>query len=160
MPVTDCADCPRHSGLEADIKKVCLLIEERKELMNVRLNQIEQNVTLAKQEMDRRLEGMNGLEARTSLRTAEAESRVREQTALAERKLAEQAAHFMTRGEVDSKVELLKTAILADVKILSGKIDTLVNTSGITIGARKWTDHILTVLIAASVMLLLKLLHV
>jgi hypothetical protein len=158
--MTDCVVCGLHSGIEKDITKLSLLLEERKELMNVRLNQIQQNVTLAKQEMDRRLEGMNGLEARTTARTAEAEGRVREQTAVAERKLAEQAAHFITRKEVDTKVELVQAAIAADVKVLSGKIDTLVSTSGFSTGARRWSDHILTVLIAAGVMLLFKFLRV
>jgi hypothetical protein len=157
--MTEFHTCPLHSGLEAEQKKLCMLIEERKELMNVRMNQLEDNVKLAKQEMDRRLEGMNGLEARTSARTAEAEGRVRDQTTLAERKLAEQAAHSITRTEVDSKFELMRIAIAAEIKVLDGKIDTLVNSTSVVAGSRKITDWLIMAIIAGAITILSKLIH-
>jgi hypothetical protein len=157
--MTDCDTCSRHSGLEADIKRVSMLIEERKELMNVRMNQLEANVKLAKEEMDRRLEGMNGLEARTTARTSEAEGRVRDQTAAAERKLAEQAAHFITRTEVDSKHELMRVAIAAELKVLDGKLDTLVESNNLIAGSRKVTDWLIMALIAGAITVLSKLIH-
>ena len=157
--MTDCDDCSRHSGLVSDYHKLCMLVDERKELMNVRMNQLEANVKLAKEEMDRRLEGMNGLEARTTARTSEAEGRVRDQTAAAERKLAEQAAHFITRNEVDNKFELMKTAIEAEMKVLAGKLDTLVSSSSLVAGSRKVTDLLIMALIAGAITLLSKLIH-
>jgi hypothetical protein len=134
-------------------------MDERKELMNVRMNQLEANVKLAKEEMDRRLEGMNGLEARTTARTSEAEGRVRDQTAAAERKLAEQAAHFITRNEVDNKVELMKTAIESEIKVLAGKLDTLASSSSLVAGSRKVTDLLIMALIAGAITVLSKLIH-
>jgi hypothetical protein len=136
-----------------------MLMDERKELMNVRMNQLEANIKLAKEEMDRRLEGMNGLEARTTARTSEAEGRVRDQTAAAEPKLAEQAQHFITRNEVDNKVELMRTAIEAEMKVLAGKLDTLVSSSSLVAGSRKVTDLLIMALIAGAITVLSKLIH-
>jgi hypothetical protein len=157
--MADCATCPHHSGLEADIKKVCALLEERKELTNVRINQIREEVVLARTDMERRLEGMNGLEARTTARTTEAENRVREQTASAEKKLAEQAGHFITRGETDTKMTLMQTAINAEIKVLSKEIDTMKGTSNVSAGSRKVTDWFVMALISGAIVALAKLIH-
>jgi hypothetical protein len=92
--MADCATCPHHSGLEADIKKVCALLEERKELMNVRINQVEKDVVLAKQEMDRRLEEMNQFRAQ----------------------LTTQAGTFATRGELKGEAEKLDLKLVPLVK--------------------------------------------
>ena len=155
----DCATCPKQEWIEAELKKLCMLADERKELMNVRINQVEHDVVLAKREMDRRLEGMNGLEARTTARTAEAENRVREQTALAEKKLAEQAGHFITRGETDTKMTLMQTAINAEIKVLSKELDTMKGTSNVSAGSRKVTDWFVMALISGAIVLLVNLIR-
>ena len=77
--------CPHHSGVEAELKKLCMLMEERKELVNVQIRQVEHSVVLAKVEMDRRLESMN--EFRTQL--------------------TNQANLFATRAELRSEAEKL-----------------------------------------------------
>ena len=88
------ADCPHHSGIEAELRKLCLLIEERKELMNVRINQVEKDVVLAKQEMDRRLEEMNQFRAQ----------------------LTTQAGTFATRGELKGEAEKLDLKLVPLVR--------------------------------------------
>jgi hypothetical protein len=134
-------------------------MEERKELTNVRINQIREEVVLARTDMERRLEGMNGLEARTTARTTEAENRVREQTASAEKKLAEQAGHFITRGETDTKMTLMQTAINAEIKVLSKEIDTMKGASDVSSGSRKVTDWLVMALISGAIVALAKLIH-
>ena len=92
--MTDCATCTHHSGIEAELRKLCLLMEERKELVNVQLRQIEQGVMLAKEEMDRRLEEMNQFRAQ----------------------LTSQAGTFATRVELKSEAEKLDLKLVPLVR--------------------------------------------
>ena len=46
--MADCATCPHHSGIEADLKKICLLLDEREKSVNFRFDMMEKDVILAK----------------------------------------------------------------------------------------------------------------
>ena len=54
-----CAKCPRHSGIEKEIEKACVKIEERSKLVDTQIRSIEKAIERAKSSMDQRLEGMN-----------------------------------------------------------------------------------------------------
>jgi hypothetical protein len=92
--MTDCGTCPHHSGIEAELRKLCLLMEERKELLNVQLRQIDHSVTLAKQDMERRLEEMNQFRAQ----------------------LTTQAGTFATRNELKTEAEKLDLKLVPLLK--------------------------------------------
>ena len=118
--MTDCDNCPRHSGIEARIDSLCnklTLITEGQE----------KALIMATRDMDRRLEDMNQFRAQ----------------------LTNQANTFATRIELKAEAEKLDL-----------KLAPLLSMSTYREGSMKWTDHILTVLIAAAVMLVFKLLHV
>jgi hypothetical protein len=125
--MTEFHTCAHHSGIEAELKKLCLLIEERKELANIRINQIREEVVLARTDMERRLDDMNEFRSQ----------------------LTNQASTFATRHELKAEAEKLDL-----------KLAPLLSQQNFREGSMKWTDHILTVIIAAAVMLVFKLLHV
>jgi len=77
--------CPRHSGIEAELHKICALLDERQIQADLRFQFISESINLAKGDMERRLEEMN---------------RMRHQ-------LTEQAGTFATRGELKTEAEKL-----------------------------------------------------
>jgi hypothetical protein len=142
--MTDCETCPHHSGIEAElkaivelineketrvggeVKKLCLLLEERKELTNVRINQMKEEVVLARADMERRLEGMNEFRAQ----------------------LTSQATLFATRAELKTEAEKL------DLKLVP-----LVKASLTSEGASRWSDYLIMALISGAIVALAKLIH-
>lgn len=102
--------------LETLINKLC-------EKMSIRIEALNESISVAKREMDRRLEGMN--EFRTQL--------------------TRQAGEFI--GKTEFKLEIDKLEIR--LKVLEECLAT-------SKGSSKWSDHIITVIIAAGVVLLLR----
>ena len=92
--MADCGTCPHHSGLEAElkniltlltekeihvgaeIKKLCQLFEERQKQSDFRFGSNKEAIQVAKEEMERRLEGMNEFRAQLSSQAATFVSRV------------------------------------------------------------------------------------
>jgi hypothetical protein len=69
--------CPFHSGIDAKIEAhykevdlqitaVCLKMDERKEQVNIKFDAINKEITLAKEDMERRLSEMNQFRAQLS----------------------------------------------------------------------------------------------
>ena len=75
--------CPHHSGIESELKALCAK-------MNIRFESNEKQIELAKQEMERRLEGMNEFRAQ----------------------LSNQAGTFLSRTEAQLQLEKLITRIV------------------------------------------------
>ena len=75
--------CPHHSGLEASVKSLCAK-------MNLRFEANEKQIELAKEDMERRLEGMNEFRAQ----------------------LTAQANTFLSRPEAQLQIEKLITRIV------------------------------------------------
>ena len=75
--------CPHHSGIESELKALCAK-------MNLRFESNEKQIELAKQEMERRLEGMNEFRAQ----------------------LSNQAGTFLSRTEAQLQLEKLITRIV------------------------------------------------
>ena len=75
--------CPHHSGMEAELKGLCAK-------MDLRFTSNEKEIRLAKEEMDRRLEGMNEFRAQ----------------------LSNQAGTFLSRTEAQLQIEKVITRIV------------------------------------------------
>lgn len=142
--MTDCATCPHHVEVAKDISVLQSEVKHTRELLDIQIEGVDRDRRLAKEEMERRLEGMNGLEARSNARIVEAETRARDTTNKAEKKLEDQAKEFMKTLEFRAEMKVIETKL----SILSGLVSEKK-------GEKKWSDHILTVLIAAGVMLLI-----
>ena len=115
----DCPTCPNHSGMEAELRKVCALLDERQKQADLRFTFMNESVRVAKEEMERRLEGMNEFRAQ----------------------LESQAQTFIARPELRLEIEKL-----------IGRILSLEKGTNYREGSKHWSDHIVTVLIAATVM--------
>ena len=122
--------CPFHSGIEArveahykevdlQIESICHKMDERKEQVNIKFDAINKEITLAKEDMERRLAEMNQFRAQ----------------------LTSQAATFATRHELKIEAEKLDL-----------KLGPLLNSVTYRAGSKHWSDHIITVLIAAAIM--------
>lgn len=81
--------CPAHSGMEKSLEKLCLKIEALEKLCAVQFEFINKETKLAKEDMERRLEGMNEFRAQ----------------------LNRQASEFVTRESMDLKLAKLETKI-------------------------------------------------
>ena len=142
--MADCATCPKQEWIEAElkslsalinekeshvggeVKKLCLLLEERKDLMNVRFNQMKEEVVLARSDMERRLEGMNEFRAQ----------------------LTNQATLFATRAELKTEAEKL------DLKLVP-----LLKSSLTREGSSRVIDYLVMAIIAGAIALLFRLIH-
>lgn len=113
--------CLHHLAVENKIDALC-------KKMDIHITAINENIKLAKEEMERRLEGMNEFRAQ----------------------LATQTSTFISRKEV----ELIIDKMQAHFDLLAGhnrdRIDTLDRNVGECTGAKRWSDHIITVLIAMA----------
>ena len=137
-----CVQCSHHVEVAKDLIALAQKVYSNRELLDIQIANLDKDRRLAKEEMERRLEGMNGLEARANARIVDAEARAREATNRAEQKLADQAKEFLKKGEFD-----------AEVKVIETKLSTIEKTTSEKKGEQRWSDHIMTVLIAAAVML-------
>lgn len=122
--------CLYHSGLIESIKAVCTKMDEREKLVNNKFESIEKSVNVARVEMDRRLEGMN-------------EFRMQ---------LDKQVVTFPTRAELSS--ELTKLQIQIDSNAIDLK--TIKETRANELGARKWSDYIIMILLSAIIFSIMK----
>lgn len=117
--MTDHGVCPHHSGMEAELKKLCALMEEKQKQSDLRFEANREAIIQARGDMERRLESMNEFRAQ----------------------LSDQAKTFVARPELKLEIERLIGRLLVLEKAVNYRE-----------GSKHWSDHIVTVLIAAGVM--------
>ena len=88
--MADCATCPRHSGVEAEQRAICTKLD-------LRFAASDRAIEAAKEDMDRRLQGMNEFRAQ----------------------LSSQASTFISRVELRLEMEKLNGRLL----ILENKVN-------------------------------------
>jgi len=113
--------CLYHSGFEARLESICAKLD-------LQMTAMDKALDVAKEEMDRRLDGMNHLSTQ----------------------LTEQ------RAENRSQIEKLSSSLfnlMESTTKFSVRMEALERISNERRGSSKWSDHIVTVLIASGIML-------
>lgn len=113
--------CPFHSGLQQDIQSLWKILEEKEDKATVQFKAINNAISVAKTEMDRRLEGMNEFRSQ----------------------LEKQATTFASQGEVNLRLYAMDE-----------KVRQLEHSISQFAGASKWSDHLITAMIAVAVFLI------
>jgi hypothetical protein len=62
--------CVAHAGIDARLNSICHKVESLEKLFTVRFDAINEAIIVAKEEMDRRLEGMNEFRTQLSMQAA------------------------------------------------------------------------------------------
>lgn len=124
--------CIHHSGLVAQFDGICKKLDLIEKSIQKQLEMYEKSVTVAKNEMDRRLEGMNEFRAQ----------------------LSSQTMTFISRKEVELLFE--KAGLRIDT--LSEKISLGKEFIAERKGSGRWSDHIITVLVSLAVFILARFL--
>lgn len=120
---------PENSALCKEHLAVLRDIEALRREFNIAIQNQQKQIEIAKAELDRRLEGMNEFRAQ----------------------LDQQTREFMSRGEIGLVVEGIRRDITYNLTGI-GKIEAQLAERG---GAKKWSDHIITVLIGVAVIFLI-----
>ncbi len=71
-----CKDCKMHPAVEVQLEAICKKIEQNEKISNIKFEYLSQAKELAKDEMERRLEGMNEFRAQLEKQTQTFVSRV------------------------------------------------------------------------------------
>lgn len=121
--------CLQHSGLVESIRAISTKLDEREKQVNNKFEALERSVSIARGEMDRRLEGMN--EFRSQLES--------------------QTRTFLSRRESDARHLLIDTRSNANSKA----IEELKMNFSRGVGAKQWTDYLITVGVSALVYVVL-----
>ena len=111
--------CLYHSGIEKALEAIYSKIDEREKMVNMRFVESEKAILEARKEMDRRLEGMNEFRSQ----------------------LERQANTFIARAEWESKHEIVNTKIYENYKAIEGLRRDMAQ----RVGAKQWTDYIITI---------------
>lgn len=117
--------CIYHSGVEAKIDALC-------KKLDLRLEGMQEAVSLAKDEMERILEGMNEFRAQLSM----------------------QAGTFIPRNEVQLMIDKMQTHFDLLAQHNRDRIDALDKNYSEREGAKRWSDHIITALIAMAIFII------
>jgi hypothetical protein len=154
--MAECPTCPHHVEVAKDIVALKEKYKGLEKLLKVQMKNVEKAKLMAKQEMERRLKGMNGLEARANARIVDAENRAKETTQKAEKKLEDQAKEFIKTVEFkaenkvqEGKITVVATELGARISALDIKLNTIAQALSEKKGEKKWTDIILHILVAA-----------
>ena len=122
--------CPHHSGIVAQFNAICTKLELIEKHIQQQIVMAKEQVELAKADMDRRLETMN--EFRTQL--------------------SQQAATFVSKTEVGLQFEKLENHVDVLARSNRDRIDLLEKVYIEKSAGKRWTDHIVTVLIGMAVL--------
>jgi len=64
VPMTDCATCPKQEWIEAELEKRDMILNEREKHLNLLFQSEEKARSLAREQIDHRLESMNQFQRR------------------------------------------------------------------------------------------------
>jgi len=130
--------CLQHTGLVARVEALHSELKEKEDKVNIQFKGINREISIAKIEMDRRLEAMNEFRAQ----------------------LSSQAATFISRTELKLEVEKLEervcgldTNLTEKIEVLSNNVENkltpLQRITSFAEGKSKWSDYIITVIVSA-----------
>jgi len=144
MANSDTEFCSEHSGICVKWENVRQRIDDKFESVNVRFDFLEKANLLAKDNLDKEISL-----ARTvvdgKMHTL---NQVREQ-------LSEQGNTFAKATEVKLMVTKLEDRIFSQEKAVQEKFTALGNISSERRGSSRWSEHIVTVILASGMMLLI-----
>lgn len=125
--------CAAHSGLEARLQSICRKIDDQGKLIEIQIQMQKDSISMAKEELERRLESMNEF---------------REQ-------LSRQAQTFISRHEMDLRLEKLEERHVLTLRPIQEKIKEFEATTYKEAGSLTWKNHIMTVIISLAIFIVI-----
>jgi hypothetical protein len=149
-----CPDCKVHSGVVAEMKAVCTKMEEkydrisermddRDKMTAIRHESLRESITVAKETMDHRLEGMNQLTHQLDLQRQETKE-----------KMLELVNTFMPKERFDAEHKTFSITIQSKIDSLTKDITQLQLLLETRKEGMRWMEYIATVIISFIVFII------